>query len=89
LGYRLADRISARLEGYYYRSQDPYDFGLMKSFSAGGGLEFALFSHLQLTSNAYYQWQRTDETFLDNYNFERIIAYLGMQFVWPAPERTN
>lgn len=89
LGYRITDRIGSRLEGYFYRSMAQFDYGRIGTYSVGGGMEFSLYSYLQLTLNGYYQRQLTNNYSFEGLGIERLTTYLGLRYVWPARKRTD
>ncbi|MBN2062862.1 MAG: hypothetical protein JW882_20840 [Deltaproteobacteria bacterium] len=83
-GYRITRWMYTRLESFYYRSTDQSYSGLLNTLSGGGGLEFALADSLQMILNAYYQRQQTSDFSIEGLDIERITAYLGFQYIWPA-----
>lgn len=83
-GYRVNRWMNARLESYYYRNSQQHTGGLLETFSGGGGLEFALRRDLFLSANAYYQNQRTDRFSLEGLSLNRLTAFAGISYVWPA-----
>lgn len=84
LGYRITPWMSARVESYYYRSSEPSRGGTLETLSGGGGLEFGLRPDLVVTTNAYYQNQRTNNFSVDGLRLRRLSAHVGIQYVWPA-----
>ncbi len=89
LGYRITPRISARLQGYYYRSTEQDYDGLLKTFSGGGGFEFVLLRDLFLSVNSFYQNQQARNFSVDGLGLNRFSAYAGLQYVWPSRKRSD
>lgn len=87
LGHQFAPWFKGRLESSFYRSVNKIDSGLLNTFNGGGGLEFALSNHLQMTFTSFYQKQKSIRYNIEGLEIERITAYLGFQFVWPALRR--
>ena len=85
-GYRINPWVNTSLQAYYYRSSE-LDGGLLETFSGGGGLEFALRRDLFLTLNTYFQNQQTRNFSVDGLGLNRLTAYAGLQYVWPAGRR--
>ncbi len=88
-GYRVNRWMSARLESYYYRNSQEYTGGLLETFSAGGGLDFALRRDLFLTASAYYQNQQAHRFSIEGLGINRLTAYVGISYVWPARSRSG
>lgn len=88
-GYRLNRRVGVSLQSYYYRSREWNSDGLLETLGGGGGLNFALRRDLFLTTNSYYQNQRTHNFSLQGLSLSRFTAYLGLQYVWPSLRRGN
>jgi hypothetical protein len=88
-GHRINRWMNARLESYYYRSSEQNTGGLLETFSGGGGLEFALRRDLFLGVNAYYQNQHEEQFSVGSLGLNRLTAYAGIQYVWPAKRRSG
>ena len=88
-GRRFTDWFSTRIESYYYKSSETGTRGLLKTFSGGGSMEFALLRNLVLTTNAYYQNQRTRGFSVSGLGLTRLTGYVGLQYVWPARRQSE
>ncbi len=82
-GYRMTGWMATRVESYYYRSMET-DGGLLKTFSGGGGFDFALRRDLTMTTRAYYQNQHSEDFSIGGLELNRFTAYIGLQYMWPS-----
>ena len=89
VGRRITRKVSARMETYYYRSSERSTHGSLRTFSGGGGFDFALLRNLIMTMSAYYQNQRTRDFSVEGLALNRLTGYLGLQYVWPSMKRAQ
>lgn len=88
-GHRLFRRTNITLQSYYYKSDEQNTNGSLKTFSAGGGVEYALLRNLVATANAYYQNQQTLNFSVDGLHLNRFTAYIGIQYLWPSMKNSK
>jgi len=84
---RIRNWLRAWLQPYYYRSRDQSSGGLLKTFTGGGGFEFALHHNLFLTISGFLENQRESDTPIHGLGLNRITTYAGLQYVWPSRRR--
>jgi hypothetical protein len=82
-GYRMTSWMRSNIEAYYYRNLGQGG-GILKTFSGGGGLEFALMKNISLTMNAFYQNQQPQDFSVEGLELNRFSGYVGIQYVWPG-----
>lgn len=83
-GYRITNWLNASLQSYYYNSSEAGRGGHLKTLSGGGGLEFGLRRDLIVTTNVFYQNQRTSSFSVEGLGLNRLTGYIGLQYIWPA-----
>ncbi|MBN2320628.1 MAG: hypothetical protein JXR49_16230 [Acidobacteria bacterium] len=88
-GYRATPWMNVRLNSSYIRSKDVLGPRFLEIYSSGGGLSFALSSNLNMTLNSYYQRQQPRNLDIEGLDIERVTAYMGFQFVWPARRKAG
>jgi len=85
IGQRFTPRTNLRLSGSYLRGSDFEFSGLLTGYNAQIQLEYALLSNLFVSGNYSYQYQKnTIVTFADLPHFDRSVAFVRLQFVWPS-----
>jgi len=91
LGHRMTRRISARVDAYYYRSSQQSTGGMLKTFSGGGGLSFALLRALVANLTAAYQNQQAQNFSVPGLglNFNCFVVSAGLQYMWPSLKFTG
>jgi hypothetical protein len=84
LGYRITQWARIHGESYYYRSTEQAGSGVLKSFSAGGGLELMLSRNFFINSRAFIQAQRSRNFSTEGLGIRRFTANIGLQYVFPS-----
>lgn len=88
-GRRITRWMRGSLQSYYYRSSELSGTGVLRTFSSGAELEFALRRDLVASLNGFYQNQNTRNFSIHGLGgINRISAYVGLQYFWP-PRRVS
>jgi hypothetical protein len=84
LGRRMTNWATVTLSSGYYRSKGVADSGLIELLSGNGALEFALRPDIVASLNYSYQNQHSRNLDLYNLAYNRYVASVGLQYIWPA-----
>jgi hypothetical protein len=82
--YRITSWMIGSLQSRYYRSNELGSNGLLRTFSSGGGLQFALWQNISAVVNAFYQNQNIRDFSIQGLGINRITGYVGLQYFWPS-----
>jgi hypothetical protein len=84
LGYRISKWARIHGESYYYRNSEQSGFGVLKSFSSGGGLNLMLSRNFFISSRAFIQAQSSRNFSVAGLGIRRFTVNVGLQYVFPS-----